>query len=165
MKGHWRTCSSKSYAGKWTHKALKPLSEVPEDEAAMFEGSQDMLSEYLIEGDNFEVNADAGNAEGVEFFLLRCTKRKWMTNCILRDKWKNKCDKNTYVVIGCYYQQQEGDPHHYTLLDDRGVTNLYSHLVRAIKFDMPLVDATSKTYYLSPELHETIYNAMPYEAA
>ncbi|KAI5082366.1 hypothetical protein GOP47_0002109 [Adiantum capillus-veneris] len=110
MKGHWRTCSSKSYAGKWTQKALKPLSEVaeetevPEDEAAMFEESQDMLSEYLIEGDNFAVNADAGNAEGVEFFLLRCTKRKWMTSCILRDKWKNKCDKNTYVVTGCYYQ-------------------------------------------------------------
>ncbi|KAI5083966.1 hypothetical protein GOP47_0000135 [Adiantum capillus-veneris] len=159
MKGHWRTCSSKSYAGKWTHKALKPLSEVPEeteapeDEAAMFEGSQDMLSEYLIEGDNFAVNADTGNAEGVEFFLLRCTKRKWMTDCILRDKCKNKCDKNTYVVTGCYYQQQEGDPNHYTLLDDRGVTNLYSHLVRAIKFDMPLVDSTSKTYYLSLELH------------
>ncbi|MCO5553258.1 hypothetical protein L7F22_006779 [Adiantum nelumboides] len=105
MKGHLRTCSSKSYAGKWTHKALKPLSEVPEEtevpeyDAAMFEGSQDMLSEYLIEGDNFLVNANTGNAEGVEFFILRCTK-KWMRHRILRDKWKNKCDKDTYVVTG-----------------------------------------------------------------
>ena len=171
IRGHWRTCCSKSYVDKWTHLVLKPLDEVPEeievpeDDAAMFEGSHDMLSDYLTEGDNFAVNAEADNEEGVEFFLLRCTKRKWMTESIVRDQWKNKCAKNTYVVTGCYYQQKVGHANHYTLLDDKGVTNLYSHLVRAIKFEMPLVDATSKTYYLSLELHETIYNAMPYEAA
>lgn len=172
IRGHWRTCCSKSYVGKWTHLVLKPLSEVPEeaevpeDDAAMFEGCHDMLSDYLTEGDNFAVvNAEAENEEGVEFFLLRCTKIKWMIESIVRDQWGNKCAKNTYVVTWCYYQQKVGHPNHYTLLDDKGVTNLYSHLVRAIKFEMPLVDATSKTYYLSPELHETIYNAMPYEAA
>ena len=30
---------------------------------------------------------------------------------------------------------------------------------------MPLVDSTSQTYHLSFALHESIYNAMPYEVA
>ena len=171
IRGHWRSCCNKAYVAKWTHLKLKPLSEVLEeteeceDDAAMFEGSLDMLSEYLSEGDNFAVNAEAGNKEGVEFYLLRCTTTKWMTNCVIQDQWRNKCAKDTYVITGYYFEQKEGDPNHYTLLDHKGVTNMYSHLVRAIKFYMPLVDTTSKTYYLSPKVHETIYNAMPYEAA
>ena len=83
----------------------------------------------------------------------------------MKDKWSNICERGTYVVTGYYFKQQKENSQHYTLLDNMGATNMYSHLVRAIKFDMPLVDATSKTYYLSPTLHESIYNAMPYEAA
>ena len=41
---------------------------------------------------------------------------------------------------------------------------MYPHLIRAIKFEMTLVDSTSQNYHLSPELHESIYNAMLYEA-
>lgn len=84
IRGHWMTCCSKSYVGKWTHLVLKALYEVSkeikvrEDDVVMFEGSHDMLCDYLSEGDNFVVNAKADNKEGVKFVILRCTKRKWM---------------------------------------------------------------------------------------
>ena len=140
-----------------------PLEEC-EDEMAMFEGSLEILSDLLIPGDNYAVNAEANNKEGVEFYLLRCIRPKWKTLKEVKDAWKNICLVGTTVITGHYYQQHQDNMHHYTLLDQLEPTNLYSHLVRAIKFDMPLVDPSSKTYYLSPENHEQIYNAMPYEA-
>ena len=84
----------------------------------------------------------------------------------LRDTWGNSCSKKTYVISGYYYKQHKENPQHYTLLDDMGISYMYSHLVRAIKFDMPLVDDVSKTYYVSPSTtHESIYHSMPYEVA
>ena len=88
IKGHWRSCANKLYVQKWTHLTLKPISELAkesyaedyEDDDGKFEGSLDMLGELLCEGDNFAVNAEAGNEEGVEFFLLKCVKTRWLTD-------------------------------------------------------------------------------------
>ena len=70
---------------KWKNLSLKPLSqdsedislEECEDDVGMFEGSSDMLSDFLSAGDKFVVNAEADNEEGVEFYLLKCIQTKW----------------------------------------------------------------------------------------
>lgn len=169
MRKKWRSCCNKTYVKKWQHIKLKPHlgNEIPADEAhadgAMFEGGEDMLSQLILEGDNYAVNVDDQNDEGVDFYILKCVKPRYLTEKSLTDAWGNKLSRGTYVITGYYYEQSKDNPQHYTFLDNKGLSHMYSHLVRAIKFDMLLVDAITKTYYLSPSIHESLYHAMPYE--
>lgn len=108
IRRQWRSCCNKAYAKKWEHITLEPKlgDEIPSDEAqgdyAMFEGDQDTLRQLLIEGDNYAVNADQHNDEGVDFYILKCIKPRYKTETILRDSWKNKCSRGTYVITGYY---------------------------------------------------------------
>ena len=41
-----------------------------------YQGRGDTLSDVLNVGDNFVVNAEEGNSEGVDFYILKCTVSK-----------------------------------------------------------------------------------------
>ena len=122
-----------------------------------------MLNQLILEGDNYVVNVDDQNDEGVDFYIIKFGKTRYLIENYLIDTWGNKVSRGTYVITGYYYKQSKENPQHYTFLDNKGLSHMYSHLVRAIKFDTVLVDAATKTYYLSLLIHESLYHAMPYE--
>ena len=41
-----------------------------------FSDDFDSLTDFLVEGDDFAVIAEQGNDEGVDFYVLRCTRAK-----------------------------------------------------------------------------------------
>lgn len=109
---------NKLYVQKWTHLTLKPISELAKEsyveeyqiDDGMFEGSLDMLGELLCEGDNFVVNVEATNEEGVEFYILKCLKTRWMTKKAIKYQWNNICLRGTYIITRYYYKQQAENP-------------------------------------------------------
>ena len=122
-----------------------------------------MISQLILEGDNYIVNVDNQNDEGVDYYILKWFKLRYLIEKSLTNTWGKKVSRSTCVITRYYYDQTKENPQHYTFLDNKGLSHMYSHLVRAIKLDMVLVDAATKTYYLSPLIHESLYHAMPYE--
>ena len=78
-----------------------------------------MLNQLLLEGDNYVVNVDE-NDEGVDFYILKCVKPRYLAEKCLIDTWGNKVSRGTYVITGYYYKQSKENPQHYTFLDNKG---------------------------------------------
>ena len=57
------------------------------------------LSDVIYVGDNFVVNAEEGNSEGVDFYLLKCTMCK--QNIV--DAWGNFVSPRTFYIEGILY--------------------------------------------------------------
>ena len=88
-------------------------------------------------GDNFAVAAEAGNDEGVDFYILQCTKSMYLVEEeSVADVWKGVIERSDEVVEGLYYKQQGKNPTSYILLRDSGVARIYSHLIFYSKFAM-----------------------------
>ena len=167
MCQRWARCSNVAYVEQWDYIQITPedneslntyLSDEEGEDFPLYAGHHDALSDALCVGDNFATNT---TEKDVDFYLLKCTTRKYKTTRELKDGWGNCAYADTYVVEGYYYEKVDGETDLYYIPTTQPLVILPSHLVRAIKFDMECVEGESKLFRLSPEIHENIYNSMP----
>lgn len=98
-------------------------------------------------GDHFGVLADPNGpgAEGVEFFVLLCTKVMHVFDQeSVTDLWGSIIEREDEVVEELYYRQHGRLLNFYVLLQNQGHAYLYSHLVCALKFTMNMANHRQK---------------------
>ncbi len=100
----------------------------------------DELIASLKVGDNFDVNVEEGNSEGQDFQIVCCTKPLHRLNSSLKCKWGTNYSTRDEVLVRKYYKKWGNSYSSYVLLKDSNVLYMYSHLVRVVKFLMPLKD-------------------------
>ena len=101
----------------------------------------------LETGDHFAILADPldSNSNGAESFVLLYTKSIYIVQEeTLTNAWRMTITKGDEVVEGLYYQHQGHWENSYVLLQDVGITCVYSHLVCANKFSMIMVQHKQK---------------------
>ena len=118
----------------------------------------DALSDVLCIGDNFATNAAKME---YDFYILRCHKTKYLATKAMKDCWGDCIAANTYVVEGQYYEKLEGIAYIYYIPHNHPKVLSPSHLVRSIKFPMPLLPRDTNKYILLFEIYELVYNSMP----
>ena len=110
IQGKWRQCANKRHVEVWKYHLIEPKEdeEDSDDEGldnAAYEGHHDFLFDGLSVGDNFAVNAEVDNEEGVDFYILKCISKKKHVRKAMKENWGNAIDANTHVVKGYWYQQ------------------------------------------------------------
>jgi hypothetical protein len=93
----------------------------------------DDLANTLEIGDNFAINAKFGNAKGVHFYIISCSKPIHVVNENFKCHWGTKFTRGETDVVGKYYKKWGNYYSTYVLLKDSHVVFLYSHLVRVTK--------------------------------
>ena len=166
MQGQWAKCSNRGYVQNWQYHTIEPTTD--EDsiidnaiETFTWQGDGDYLSDALLVDDNFAVNAEKDNAEGVDFYLLKCIRGKELARKTHMDGWQNMIASGTYYVEGLYYEKLEDNV--YKLLENEPPGYIYSHLVRCIKVPMISVNTTQTLFTLDSDVYDGIYNSMPWE--
>lgn len=117
MQNQWRKCSNKTHVTSWSfHKITLSDGGNSDDELEepKYEGHYEALSEAIEVGDNFALNAEDGNEEGVDFYLIKCTSTKEQLKADEVDSWGTKIEAGSYILKGFYYKQV--DDYCYTLL-------------------------------------------------
>ena len=177
MSRRWRRCLNITHVDSWEYRTLKPLDgddsssdqssdnegsdQSSDDEGSdlpMYAGHHDAISDALCVGDTFATNA---HEEGADFYLLKCSKKKYKTSRAVRDAWGNCIEAHSYLVEGYYYELADGEEDVYYIPVSQPIVLLASHLVRAIKIPMEPVDGEPHKFRLSAEVHENVYNSMP----
>jgi hypothetical protein len=62
------------------------------------------LASCLALGDNFVVNAEEGNSEGVDFYILMCIKPMYTLSFSYKCPWGQQFNAGDIVVARKYYQ-------------------------------------------------------------
>ena len=82
VQANWRHCLNKGYILNWEYHTLNDKEatdrEAEKKEDFIYQGLGDTLSNVIHVGDNFAVNAELGNSEGADFYILL-----WMLGGIL----------------------------------------------------------------------------------
>jgi hypothetical protein len=91
-------------------------------------------------GDNFVVNSKEGNIEGVDFYILLCTKIVFTFSKPFTCPWGQQFSVGDMVVVGKYYQKWGRSESSYVLLRSSNVAFIHVCHIRAIKFPMLPVD-------------------------
>ncbi len=97
----------------------------------------DELATILKVNDNFIVNVEEGNDEGVTFWVILCTKPLHKVKASFIDNWGSSYEVSDDVVGGLYYHKWGNNDKTYVLLTDSHKIYVYFHLVRVVKFLMP----------------------------
>ncbi len=87
-------------------------------------------------GDNFVVNAEEGNSEGQDFWVICCTNLLHTMRKAFKCKRGIEFMARDEVVVGKNYQKWVDLNSSYVLLKDSHDVYISSHLIRAIKFLM-----------------------------
>jgi hypothetical protein len=109
--GKWVDCQNLHWVGHWVPKILQPM-DTRSVHNAMYEGwdgkwdysvDGNALTTTLEIGDNFGVNVEIGNFEGVDFWVVCFTKPIHT----IKKEFTKKCGKffaiGDDVVVGLYY--------------------------------------------------------------
>ena len=108
MHNQWRKCSNKTHVSSWSfHKIAQSVGANGEDksEEPAYEGHFEALSDAIQVGDNFAVNAEEGNKEGVDFYLIKCTNTLEVLKTHEVDSWGGVFEAGSYILKGFYYKQ------------------------------------------------------------
>jgi hypothetical protein len=76
-----------------------------EDDWDQFGVNSDQLASCLALGDNFAMNAKEGNSEGVDFYILMCTKPMYTLFASYKCPWGYQFNACDVVVARRYYQK------------------------------------------------------------
>jgi hypothetical protein len=95
-------------------------------------------------GDNFMIPAHHDNDEGVEWFILQCSKAKYQVEANFICPWGTTFREGEFAIAGHHYQKYGRGHNTYVLLADSPVAHIEAHLVRACKFPMVLAPHTVK---------------------
>jgi hypothetical protein len=122
------------------NKIIKETFLDSRDGEISFGTKGDDLASIVEVGVNIAVNAKFGNVEGVDFYVICCSKTLYIIKEDFKCKWGTKFLANEQVVANKYYQKWGNYGGTYVLLKDSRVVFMYSHLVRTTKFLMILKD-------------------------
>ncbi|KAI5054661.1 hypothetical protein GOP47_0029806 [Adiantum capillus-veneris] len=120
------------------------------------------VHDYLAEGDDFAVIAEEGNAEAVDYYILRCTKAKYVLQESTVDDYGEAYDAHSMVVLGHYFQQVHGCGHyiHFVQYEWPKVAIHYSHLVLVVELRLERIVSKKKgstpRWRLGPHEHKSI---------
>ena len=114
-------------------------------------GLGDTLSDVLNVGDNFAVNAEADNSEGVDFYILKCTVNKQCAKQNMVDAWGNFVPAGTFYIRGIFYAKLHDYEYVYRLLEDKPPAYMLSQLVRCINVPMSEYNSCSGLLYAWPD--------------
>jgi hypothetical protein len=101
----------------------------------------DELSALLEVGDNFAVVASTDNDEGVEFFIICCSRGVHEVKVAFTCHWGTSFQVGDKVVCGTYYQKWgRSESSSYVLLNSSKIVYLHACHVVVIKFLMTPTD-------------------------
>lgn len=144
LDGDFVNCVNKSHVENWDLVKLKPydLREVADqmtdhdiqddedwEQAVEGEGFGDLIRP----GDNFAVPAAEGNTEGVEFYILQCTRGKYEVRDGFKCAWGPEFEVGDFVIRGTYYQKWNNG---YVFLGNSQPAHIDAHLAVHGKFAM-----------------------------
>ncbi len=142
IDNQWSSCINVKWTGEWQPKILQPADSgfvkrmmVGEWDGVWFAGGSggEHLAATLDVGDNLVVNASKGNDEGVDFWIILCTKPLHTVKEAFTDNWGTVFEVGDEVVAGFYYQKYHEN---YVLLKNSHIVYMHAHLVRCVKFLM-----------------------------
>ena len=166
MQGNWRYCLNKAYIQNWEYHTLNDKEAVDGETGKnadfTYQGRGDTLSDVLNIRDNFVVNTEEGNSEGVDFYLLKCTVSKQCATHNIVDSWGNFVSTETFYIKSIFYARLDDYDYVYRLLEDKPVAYMYSHLVRCINVPMSQYNSYLGLYTIGANVYENIYSSMPW---
>jgi hypothetical protein len=146
MDGNYQACENIPWTEEWDVEVLNASSTAyvrrameanfHEDEWDAYGVDGDYLAACLQLGDNFAVNAEEGNDEDVDFYIVLCTKALFTATKSFKCKWGETFNVGDKVVAGKYYQKWGRSESNYVLLRKGETIHLLASCVRAIKFPM-----------------------------
>jgi len=141
----WVDCQNLQWIGHWVPKILQ-LVDTRSIRNAMYDCwdgrwnysvDRNALTTTLEIGDNFAVNAQIGNLEGVDFWVVCCIKPMHTIRKEFIDKWGTSFAIGDDVVAGLCYQRWGSNDRRFVLLKDFHVVYILCNVVRVTKFLMP----------------------------
>jgi hypothetical protein len=110
------------------------------DEWGEYGEDGDHLTSCMSLGDNFAMNAEKGNKEGQDFYILLCIKIIFTINTPFKCPWGQEFCVGDMVVASKYYYNWSWLKSSYVLLIRSQIAYIHACHVRTIKFPMALVD-------------------------
>lgn len=140
-------------------------SQVLSLQETRFSDDIDTLTDFLAEGDDFAVIAEEGNEEGVDYYILRCTRPKLSLEHDTVDGFGFSFDARSMVVFGHYFSQLSvrGRTIQFQQYQWEKEAIHYSHLVLAVKLRLQRVHSKkggAPRWRLDPDDHESIMDAV-----
>lgn len=147
VHGDWVDCQMNGWADKWHEQILRPLQGPGDIAMSMdtiemrFSEDADSLTDFLAEGDDFAVIAEDGNAEKVDYYILRCIRPKMRLQQAMVDDFGLQYDTHSMVVGGHYFQQipSRGRSIQFQQYQWEKEAIHFSHLVLAVKLRLTMV--------------------------
>lgn len=176
VHGDWADCQFIGWADRWHEQILRPLqgprdTSMPMDAVEMrFSEDADSLTDLLAEGDDFAVIAEDGNDEGVDYYILRCTRPKMRLQQAMVDDFALPSDAYSMVVGGHYFEQIPSRKRsiQFQQYEWEKEAIHYSHLVLAVKLRLTMVHskkAGAPRWRLDLDDHESIMEIVRARAA
>ena len=171
LHGNFINCVNTSHVENWNLVKLKPYdlrevadhmmhhNVVDEDWEEIVEGEG--FGDLIRPGDNFAVPAMEGNAEGVEFYILQCTRAKYEVEQGFKCAWGPEFESGDLIIRGTYYQRWNNG---YVFLNNSQPAHIDAHLVVHGKFAMIPKPGRCKggevTYNISDDTFDTITTSL-----
>ena len=166
---NWGDCENRAWAGNWEVEVLLVSSpgyvrvvvsaEFKEDDWDEFGLNGAYFASITELGDNFAVSAGPDNEEGIDFYLLLCTK---MYTCrkAFACPWGEHFEPGDSVIQGRYYQKYGTGADTYIWLKKSQKAHLHVSNMRATKFPMVIADhrvtGNEPVYKLPSSVEEAI---------
>ena len=131
LKIIWELAKLKPYDLQVVRESMMDLDLRDEDWEESVEGEG--FGDLIRPGDNFAVPAMEGNGEGVEFYVLQCTKAKHEVIVGFKCAWGPEFEAGDFVIRGNYYQKWNNG---YVFLSNSQPAYIDAHLVVHGKFAM-----------------------------
>lgn len=137
LYGQWECCLNLPWIGDWIPRHLMPIDNkfVKETMLDNWDGDMsfgtkgdDLAAKFEI-ADNFVVNVKIGNVEGVDFYLICCSKPLHTIKEDFFCKRGINFVVGEQVVVGKCHKKWGTSYSTYVLLKNSHVVFLYSHLV------------------------------------
>jgi hypothetical protein len=74
-----------------------------EQDLSQFGGSPNTMTDLPCIRDNFAIVADQPNFKGVPYYILVCTRSKFVVSSAFRCVWGNEFDLRDHVIEGLYF--------------------------------------------------------------
>jgi hypothetical protein len=147
VDGDWANCVNSSHIQGWDIVRLVPEStstvaaqiEQMDDESNwVHDGVSLELGDLVLIGDNFMIPVEEDNEDGVDFYILQCTRSKFMLKESLHCPWGGIFAPGDEVIKAKYFKKHGRGDKTYVFCDKAVKAHVDAHLVRACKFPMVL---------------------------
>jgi hypothetical protein len=96
------------------------------------------LRDLVLIGDNFMIPTEEDNEDGVDFYIIQCTRSKFMLEEPLHCPWSSIFAPRDEVIKVTYFKKHGRGDKTYLFCDKAVEAHVDAHLVRACKFPMVL---------------------------